>query len=277
MMKGLPASGKTTAAKNLIVNNPGVYKRVNKDDLRAMLDNGRWSGSNEKFVLSLRDHIIKNALTDGKNVIVDDTNFHEKHETRLREIANQYNAILEIVMVEAQLEECIRRDLERPNSVGEKVIRGMYDQYLRPKEETIFFDEGLPSAYIFDIDGTLATMQGRGPYDWDKVNEDLLNDEVARVLRALKQCGYKVIIFTGRDGVCEVDTHVWLQSHGIPYDHFDIRPAGSTEKDAIIKKGMLESVRDRYNVLGVFDDRDQVVEMWRSLGLRCFQVGYGNF
>lgn len=37
------------------------------------------------------------------------------------------------------------------------------------------------------------------------------------------------------------------------------------------------NIKDKYNVLGIFDDRQQVVDMWRSLGLKCFQVEPGNF
>jgi hypothetical protein len=36
-------------------------------------------------------------------------------------------------------------------------------------------------------------------------------------------------------------------------------------------------VKDNYKVLLVLDDRDQVVRMWRELGLTCFQVDYGDF
>ena len=36
-------------------------------------------------------------------------------------------------------------------------------------------------------------------------------------------------------------------------------------------------IRDRYRVVGVFDDRKQVVRMWRALGLTVFQVAEGNF
>lgn len=36
MLKGLPASGKSSWAKKLQNENPHRYKRVNKDELRAM-------------------------------------------------------------------------------------------------------------------------------------------------------------------------------------------------------------------------------------------------
>jgi hypothetical protein len=36
-------------------------------------------------------------------------------------------------------------------------------------------------------------------------------------------------------------------------------------------------VRGAFDVQGVFDDRNRVVEMWRSIGLKCFHVQEGNF
>jgi predicted kinase len=60
--KGLPGSGKSTWAKKLIDDHPGQYKRINKDDLRAMLDNGKFSKQNEDFVLEVRNQILLMAL-----------------------------------------------------------------------------------------------------------------------------------------------------------------------------------------------------------------------
>ena len=36
-------------------------------------------------------------------------------------------------------------------------------------------------------------------------------------------------------------------------------------------------IKDSYNVLCVFDDRQKVVDMWREEGLLCCQVYYGDF
>ena len=68
--RGLPASGKSTWAKKQDA------VRINKDDLRDMLDNGKWSGKREKLVLDTRDSIMVKALRQGRNVIIDDTNLH---------------------------------------------------------------------------------------------------------------------------------------------------------------------------------------------------------
>lgn len=65
-LSGLPASGKTTWAKERLAENPNGIKRISKDDLRAMLDGGRWSGDMEKFVLKARDALISLALDEKK-------------------------------------------------------------------------------------------------------------------------------------------------------------------------------------------------------------------
>src|SRR5687768_1236213 len=87
LTKGLPGCGKTTWAKQLQGAHPPQYKRINKDDLRAMLDNGLWSGGNEKMVLKARDVLINLALDAGKHAIIDDTNLNPVHEAHIRDLA----------------------------------------------------------------------------------------------------------------------------------------------------------------------------------------------
>jgi hypothetical protein len=133
--------------------------------------------------------------------------------------------------------------------------------------------------YIFDIDGTLAIMKNRDPYDWANVKNDALNLSVFRCLQALRQSGCKIAIFTGRDGCCEDLTKEWLSEYGVGYDYFAIRPTGDKRPDDIVKLEMFEEMqaKHKFYVLGVFDDRDKVVKMWRERGLQCFQVDYGDF
>lgn len=133
MTKGLPASGKSTWAKQYQMENPNTV-RVNKDELRSMLHNGVHSKGRESFVLEVRDFIVETALADGHDVIVDDTNFHSKHKNALWRIAAKYNAILKVQdFTDVPLEVCIERDKNRPNSVGENVIRGMFNLYINNK------------------------------------------------------------------------------------------------------------------------------------------------
>ena len=132
MTRGLPASGKSTWAKQAVLDAPaGTTIRVNKDDLRKMLHAKRHSPENEKQVLQARDLIIAASLKDGVNVIVDDTNFSPYHERRLREFATEFGAdfiVKDFTDVPVGL--CIERDEHREDYVGAQVIIEMNQKYL---------------------------------------------------------------------------------------------------------------------------------------------------
>lgn len=136
----------------------------------------------------------------------------------------------------------------------------------------------LPKAIIVDIDGTLAKMNGRSPFDWSRVGEDKVNEPVRTVLMAMRKT-HMVIIFSGRDGVCRTETINWLNNNRIHYNKIFMREEGNNEKDAIIKRRLFDThIAGKYEIEFVLDDRNQVVDMWRKdLGLTCLQVDYGDF
>lgn len=133
-------------------------------------------------------------------------------------------------------------------------------------------------AIICDLDGTLALIGDRSPYDSKNCHLDAINPPIYDVLDRYFDAGFKIILFSGRDGAFQQETHAWLNKHQVPWDICVLREPGNREKDAVIKERMYRKfVEGKYNVLFVLDDRDQVVKMWRDLGLTCFQVNYGNF
>lgn len=276
---GLPASGKSTWAKQWAEENTD-WVRVSRDDLRNM--RGKyWIPKDEKLITKLENTCIIEALRAGKHVIVDATNLNDALVVnRTKMLREEFpNLQAERKFFEIDVEEAIKRDLKRDASVGEAVIRGMYEKYLAPEPVVYSEDKRLPKCVIFDVDGTLAKMNGRSPFAWDRVGEDLPKSEIISLAQMYKENGYKLIIFTGRDGVCEGKTRIWLDDHFVPYDEVHIRPAGDQRKDSIIKRELFEeNIRGKYYVELVVDDRDQVVDMWRKeLGLTCLQVDYGNF
>lgn len=277
MMKGLPGCGKTTEAERLVKEEG--YKRVNKDDLRAMIDCSKWSKENEENIIEARNLLVIHYLDNGFNVVVDDTNFHPSHAEELIDIADNCDAEFEERFIDTPIDECIERDLRRgAKSVGGDVIFRMYYKYLRTSK--LSFEDiqsGKPLSYIFDLDGTLALMKDRSPFDWKRVGEDEVNVAVAATLVALAEES-KILIVSGRDEVCRTETEEWLKKHQLPYNMLLMRKEGDSRKDNIVKKELYEeNIKDKYTVIGVFDDRDQVVALWRSLGLTCFQCDYGNF
>jgi len=136
-----------------------------------------------------------------------------------------------------------------------------------------------PTAVIVDVDGTLAIITDRSPYSHHGVLKDKPNAPVIAVARALAAQGHTLVIVSGRSELARVDTELWLKRHlGVEFDGPFMRAEADVRKDATIKREIFHrEIEPRFNVLCVLDDRDQVVSMWRSLGLTCLQVAPGAF
>ena len=287
LLKGLPGSGKSTWALEQVHHGRGTVKRVNKDALREMVDDGVFSKDREKMILDLRDLVIGRALDDQRveTVIVDDTNLHPTHERHLQQMFGR-RADIEVnsSFLDVPVVECIERDRKRPNSVGSRAIHGMYQDYLARHEgrQPVEWVEGRPEAVICDLDGTLARMQGRSPYDYTRVGEDALVEPVLRVLCSMVEVfcrpNRQIIILSGRDDSCRGDTVAWLERYQVPYDRLIMRRTGDTRHDDILKQELFdEHIKGLFNVVCVLDDRNWVVDMWRRNGLLCLQVADGDF
>lgn len=139
---------------------------------------------------------------------------------------------------------------------------------------------GLPGALICDLDGTLCLRTGRCPYDETLVLTDAVNSPVLATVSAYHKFGAKIIFTSGRHEGCRADTQLWLARHLPPQIDYRLfmRADGDGRNDAIVKYEMyLQHIFDRYHVIAVLDDRDRVVDMWRAVGLTCFQVAPGDF
>lgn len=272
MLKGLPGSGKSTWAKTL-VEGDGNWVRINKDSIREMI--GGYSTKKEKLILEFRDVLVATALALGKNVVVDDTNFHPKHEARLR----QFDAEFVVKEFDTPLDQCIKNDLKRLNSVGERVIKKMHEDYIRPTIAKEYQKNSfLPKAIICDLDGTIALGNGRNPYDASTCDKDLINSPVAEILWKYARDDYKILFTSGRDEAFREQTIKFIHRLNLPGYQLFMRPLGDRRKDHVVKLELFQRhIHGYYNVEAVFDDRQRVVDMWRDVGLTVFQVADGNF
>ena len=274
--RGISASGKTTFSKQYVKDNPGSLQ-VSKDEIRDMLHDGKWSQGNEKIVCDTRDAIIKAALHAGRTVISADTNFAPAHEARLRQIASEEKATFEIKDFPIDFETAVERDLKREHPVGYDVIKDQWDLYIRPTLK-VKQDEALPKAWIFDLDGTLAIIGDRSPYDSSTCLNDTPNELVVSLFKVVKASSTKTIICSGRENKYRLETERWLKVHGIVPDLLLMRMTEDNRKDSIVKEELFRQIiLPVYHTELVVDDRDQVVRMWRDLGLTCWQVADGHF
>lgn len=131
---------------------------------------------------------------------------------------------------------------------------------------------------LVDIDGTVAHRTNRDPFEYDKVLQDRPDHKTIEVITALWKAGYKIIFISARDDSCFDDSYEWLRLHCPPFIKLYMRKTGDFRKDAIIKEEIYrEHIEPFYDVFCVFDDRNQVVDMWREIGLKCFQPEPGDF
>lgn len=315
LTRGIPGSGKTTWAKAWVDEDPGWRIRVNRDDLR-MLTYGKYvlERHQEETLTGVQRSMVETALRAKLNVVVDDTNLTAKFVKDWLRLAKKLDVEVEFKDFEISLEEALKRNWMRGQlggrEVPENVVRSFFQRFGRKggqlppppvlKDSRSEFviepyvedkSSSLPRAYIVDIDGTLANMEpcGRGPFEWHRVGEDEPIDAVIELVETLHMAGYKIIFMSGRDEVCRPETEkwlaenlYWLNGQWTSDDQLFMRwttPKGENDpKDNIVKYTLFDRhIRGKYNVAGVIDDRQQVVDMWRDLGLTVFQCAPGDF
>ncbi len=142
---------------------------------------------------------------------------------------------------------------------------------------------------IFDLDGTLALIDHRRHLvkgdnkNWELFYEMCIEDKpnipVIRMFQALRDQGWKLEIWSGRDAIVRPQTRAWLKAHDIQFNTLQMRPSGSFQKDDEMKEKWLTESRwwGNEDPQIVFDDRNKVVDMWRRNGIVCCQVAPGNF
>lgn len=131
-------------------------------------------------------------------------------------------------------------------------------------------------AIMVDIDGTLAHMVDRGPYDPTKYHTDVIDPTIRELVG--RYADHMVIVMSGRDVTYREATELWLHTNGVIFNELHMRPAGDKREDSTVKRELYEQhVKPKYNVVFVLDDRNRVVNMWRSIGLKCLQVAEGDF
>lgn len=291
---GISASGKSTFCEQMLQTKDKKYIRVSRDEYRYM-----WR--NENVVSDKLENLITKRvcedigffLRNGYYVLYDATNLTKRY---LDFFVDKFNDVadIEFVVFDVDVEECIRRDNLRKRTVGESVIRNQHKKFLelkknfdftaigRRKRKHIPFktDPKKKDCIVVDIDGTLAHMEERGAFDENWVHLDKVDDHVRYAVQAIK--GYnpstEVIICSGRTDGCKELTEEWMKKHNIPFDQLFMRKTGDNRKDSIIKREIyLEHIIPFYNVWFVLDDRSQVIDELRDMGLKVFQVAEGNF
>tara|TARA_B100000745_G_scaffold300430_1_gene254365 strand:+ start:25 stop:927 length:903 start_codon:yes stop_codon:yes gene_type:complete len=139
-------------------------------------------------------------------------------------------------------------------------------------------------AILFDIDGTLANVEHRLHHlhgvrkDWDSFFAAQTDDPVIEPIAWLaKRCfdiyrEHALIIVTARPEQYRAQTQKWLEKHLIQHHMMFMRQDGDFRPDYLVKRDILENILSSgFEPFLVIDDRPEVVDMWRSYGIKTLQ------
>lgn len=149
-------------------------------------------------------------------------------------------------------------------------------------------DHSMIKYVIVDIDGTVADIGHRLHHiqgnikNYDKFYDECINDapikHIIDLVIDLQSVGYAIFFVSGRPDSHRKETQDWLMKNHLPIGNLYMRRAKDYRKDFIVKKEILDMIKEDHGLPKfVLDDRQQVVDMWRANGVPCLQVAPGDF
>ena len=298
VLRGCPGAGKSFYCQELMSKEPERWKRINNDAIRLGIDFGHYSPSNEKVVRALREHMIKDFLKRGFDLIIDNINAGKNFD-QICEIIEKLNIDCEVreVPFYTDLEVAIERDAARVGlaRVGEKIVKkwwgdlggksfakyeGRAKSFAAKQVSKIWQpieqNSDLPRAIVVDNDGTICLPHpGRNVYDASTADLDIPHAHVIECVQNYFELGYKVLFVSGREEKDRAPTERFYQKHlpEVKYELF-MRPTSNKEKDVLIKERIFEEqIKGKYKVCAWIDDRLQVCRWVYENGLPLFRAG----
>ena len=133
LCRGIQGSGKTTWAKQWVLEDPEHRVRFNNDDIRNMLGK-YWVPSRENLVSDIKKDFMVSAMEFGYDIVIDNMNLNPKEVEYYENLVDSTSGYMNCYSLEYKdffipLEVCIERDSKRENPIGEEVIRKTYERY----------------------------------------------------------------------------------------------------------------------------------------------------
>lgn len=239
----------------------------------------------EQLVSECAEAQIQAAVSAGLDVVVDDTNLHEAAFKRLIQRfphCNFLHVVLSCTIEEAKVRNSTRARQVPPETIDHQFaclqkLQPHLSSLIRKRKPFFYNNPAFEKAVVVDMDGTLALLNGRNPYDSDNVRADTVNKPVLEAVLAMKAQGHSIVICTGRKAEALQGTVEWLQKANVPFSKLYIRNPSDSRPDYVVKEEMWKDIVRSFYIAAMFDDRDSVVRHARLAGFMVFQVNEGNF
>jgi predicted kinase len=102
LCRGIQGSGKTTWAKQWVLEDPEHRVRFNNDDIRNMLGK-YWVPSREELVLDLKKQFIRSSMLAGYDIVIDNMNLNPKEVESYKTYIEEHNRIMKKLDEETKL------------------------------------------------------------------------------------------------------------------------------------------------------------------------------
>ena len=261
MLQGLPACGKTTWAMQQLTE--GNYIRVSLKEIEEQMTekNSKKKISN---ALKIRNDLLENIMKNRtSNIILDDYNLSIISQRAIEKLCQKYNYNFELKsFLDIPINECIKRDLKRENSVGPKRIQKLYNKYLAPtfqrnlelswkkKRCIVFCLDSVPRlepSYLFTliIDSIKETY---GDYYVD------------------------LIILSNEHEKRRIELVSWLEKHLINIENIIMKPDDNFSSASDFKISKMAELEKEYGVLGIFETDNTLASLWESKGYNVLRT-----
>lgn len=247
VLRGYPACGKSTLAKQLSKEHNAVI--CSADDY--WMTNGKYVFDASKLRLAHNQcfETFKSAISDGHNVVIDNTNLKYTDMCRYVDYCvtnnNLNKYVYKIEFIEVQYNDIEKAISYRTNSpigknIPEDKMRYMFKEFKRQVKGSLIRDykgkislgslddaetrlpfslntEDKFEAIVCDLDGTLALFEYtngislRNAFDASTCNQDIINVPVAMALKAFQKMGHDIIFLSGREEKYRAPTEEFLE------------------------------------------------------------------
>lgn len=294
VLRGLPASGKSTAATGVLALYPETVMRINNDDLSYLLFGSSYLSHIENaaaLLANLRRSILLEGLKNDtvRLIIIDNTNLNVRTVAEIEALAVAFGAefIVEDHFLSVSAEECMRRDRLRDNPVGPTVIERMQRQAekltawesFRPVKTQSSGAQAKDPCFIIDLDPILRWLRDGAINDWISIYRNKLPSPAIELVKSIKNSGVEVIGVTSLSEKHYPEASVWANVHVFPGIKLYMKEYDSNGRSAMSKFFAYENhVKANYNVMGVIGEKKELVHIWKNIAqLPTFEVSFGDF